>query len=142
MAINFYKFSKKSTGIIFVSFLFSLSSFLFPLSAFSAVPSPGQLPTETDLGLPPSPVRTAGGFIEVVKGITRFAYILFFIIAVLMIILTAYTYLTASGNKENIEKAHKQLIYAAVAIAIALLAITTSALIQNFLTSPHAVPAY
>jgi hypothetical protein len=43
------------------------------------------------------------------------------IIAVVYIILAAFNYLTSEGNEEKVTAAHKALVYAAVAIAVAVL---------------------
>jgi len=89
-------------------------------------------------GVNPVGPSTVGGLVDVVRAIVRWAYILFFILAVLFIIFAAFTYLTAGGEAEAINKAKTQLIYAAVAIAVALLAVGFEQIIINFLQSPAA----
>ena len=58
---------------------------------------------------------------------------LFFVAAVLFIFWAAYLYLTASGNPEQVTKAHNQLIYSIVAIAVALLAGSMRFIVANLL---------
>lgn len=79
---------------------------------------------------------TVGGFMDVIRNIVRWVYILFFIIAVLFIIFAAFSYLTAGGDPEQVDKAKSRIIYAAVAIAVALLAVGFEVIIRNFLASP------
>jgi len=79
---------------------------------------------------------TVGGLVDLVRQIVRWAYIIFFIIAVLMIILAAFSYLTAGGDAEKVNTAKNRLIYAAVAIAVAFLAVSFETIIKNFLSAP------
>jgi len=81
-------------------------------------------------------ITTVGGLVDIVRGVVRWVYIIFFILAVLFILFAAFTYLTAGGEAEAINKAKTQLIYAAVAIAVALLAVGFQQIIQTFLTAP------
>lgn len=81
---------------------------------------------------------TVGGAVDLVRYIVRWIYIIFFIIAVLFILFAAFTYLTAGGNEETVGKARNMIIYAAVAIIVALLAVGFEAIVRNFLSTPTA----
>jgi len=81
---------------------------------------------------------TVGGLVDVLKGVIRWIYIIFFVIAVMFIIFAAFSYLTAGGDPEQVSKAKSRIIYAAVAIAVALLAVGFEVIIRNFLVSPGA----
>ena len=70
--------------------------------------------------------------------VVRWVYIIFFVIAVLMILFAAFTYLTAAGNEEKVKKARDSIIYAAVAVAVALLAVGFEQIIRTFLEAPTA----
>lgn len=62
---------------------------------------------------------------EVVEIFERFAnwmFVVFLIVAVIAILIAAFKYLTAGGKETGIQEANRALIYAAVAIAVALLA--------------------
>jgi len=61
------------------------------------------------------------------------AYILFFIIAALMIILTALDYMRSGGNNDKVRAAQSKLIYVIIAVAIALLSSAASGFIRNIL---------
>jgi len=54
-------------------------------------------------------------------------------VAGVFIILAAWTFLTAGGNPDNVTKARQMLIYAAVGIAVGVLAKGIPYLIENFL---------
>jgi hypothetical protein len=56
----------------------------------------------------------------------------------MFIIFAAFSYLTAGGDPEQVSKAKSRIIYAAVAIAVALLAVGFEVIIRNFLASPGA----
>ncbi len=81
---------------------------------------------------------TVGGLVDIIRQIVRWVYIIFFIIAVLMIIMAAFTYLTAGGDAEKVNTAKNRLLYAAVAIAVALLAVGFEVIVRNFLVTPGA----
>jgi heme/copper-type cytochrome/quinol oxidase subunit 2 len=89
-------------------------------------------------GITPVGPETVGGLVDILRAIVRWVYIIFFVIAVLLIIFAAFTYLTAAGNEEKVKKAKDMIIYAAVAIVVALLAVSFEIIIRNFLTAPGA----
>ncbi len=106
---------------------------IFGLMAGVAV---GQLQNPNIPGVTPVGPSTVGGMVDIIRAIVRWVYIILFILAVLFILFAAFTYLTAGGAEEAINKAKTQLIYAAVSIAVALLAVGFSVIIQNFLETP------
>jgi len=57
----------------------------------------------------------------------------FLIVAVIMVLISAFRYLAASGKEEGIRTATHSLIYAVSAMAVALLAWSFTALIANLL---------
>jgi len=57
----------------------------------------------------------------------------FFAMAIIYIILAAIAYLQSSGDPERIEGAKNKLIYAVVAIVVAILAFAMRSVIANFL---------
>lgn len=86
-------------------------------------------------GITPTGPTTVSGAVDVIRNIVQWVYIIFFIIAVLFIILAAFTYLTAQGDEEKVKKAKDQIIYAVVAIVVALLAVSFDQIISNFLST-------
>ncbi len=81
---------------------------------------------------------TVGGIVDIIRQVVRWVYIIFFIIAVLLVIMAAFTYLFAGGDPEKVGEAKSRLIYATVAIAVAFLAVGFEAIVKNFLTTPGA----
>lgn len=81
---------------------------------------------------------TVGGLMGLVKGVVQWVYILFFVLAVLFILIAAFRYLTAAGDPEKVKSAQNMLIYAVVAIVIAFLAVGFETIIGTFLTNPSA----
>lgn len=90
------------------------------------------------VAVPGGAPTTVGGLVDRFAGIVRWVYIIFFTVAVLLILLAAFTYLTAAGDEEKLKQARDRLIYAAVAIVVALLAVGFRAIIENFLRTPTA----
>jgi len=84
-------------------------------------------------GVQPVGPSNVSGLVEIIRHIVRWVYIIFFILAVLFILFAAFTYLTAGGDSEKVGKAKNQIIYAAVAIAIALLSVGFEVIVRNFL---------
>ena len=113
--------------IIFLTFLISIPS-VFAITA-------GQIPGASELISDAPKVEKVGGLIDILKTIVKWTYVIFFIIAVLFLILAAYNYLTAQGDPEKVKNVHNQLIYAAIAVAVALIAVSFDLIIKNFITS-------
>ena len=63
-------------------------------------------------------------------------YQIFFILAVLFILVAAFTYLRAGGDAAQVKKAQTILKNAVIAIVIALISTAASVIIQNFI-NPH-----
>ena len=75
--------------------------------------------------VPNAPFTTIDSFLGANGPIcTVFRYLFGFLIliAVIFIILAAYRYLTAGGDPEKVKAANKQIIFAAVAVVVALIA--------------------
>ena len=97
----------------------------------------GDIPTPTQL-IPnaPVPAYRPDQLIDIVTGILRWIYTIFFIAAVAFILFAAFNYLTGAGNPEKIKSVHSQLLYAAIAIALALLSVGIIEIIKAFLRTP------
>ena len=78
---------------------------------------------------------SVSGLVAIFTDIVKWIYTIFFIVAVMFVIFAAFTYLTAGGDAEKVGNAKSQIIYAAVAIIVALLAVSLQAIIRNFLIS-------
>ena len=83
----------------------------------------------------PQGITSFGGFIEVFKTLITWIFTLLLIFAVLFIIMAAFSYLTAGGDEEKVQKAHQKIIYAVIAIAVAFLAQGASYVVGELLNT-------
>lgn len=117
---------------------FSYSIIIISAFAFTALKAlaitAGTVPTAQDIGITPqTSITTVSGLVGVIAKIVTWTYTVFFIIAVLLILFAAFKYLTARGDPEAISTAHKSIIWAAVAIAVAFLSVAAEMIITDFL---------
>lgn len=97
---------------IFVSaFIF----FLFPIIVFGAIDSPQKV-------------------IDTIELLSRWMLGFLLSMAVIFILVSAWNFLSAGGEKEKIESAKKQLMYTIAAVAIALVAKALVELVKAFIT--------
>ncbi len=76
---------------------------------------------------------TVSGIVDILRNIVKWIYIIFFIIAVMFILFAAYTYLMAQGDPEKVNTARNEIIYAVVAIIVALLAVGLDTAVATFI---------
>ena len=103
---------------------FNLKKIASAVVAVAAISAPllalGQFPT------PPqtlqTPITDITGVQSLLCTILGWVFTFFLIIAILFIILAGWKYLTAGGDPEKVKAANHQLIYAVVAIVVAVLA--------------------
>jgi hypothetical protein len=69
----------------------------------------------------------------VLDKIIGWAFVLFFALAGVFILWAAFDYLTAKGDPKKVESAKNKLIYAAIGIAIALVARSIAGIIEAFI---------
>ncbi len=94
---------------------------------------------------PPAPVvpqftNLGGIYGFICSVIVSWLFFLLLAVAVIFIILAAFKYLTASGDAEKVKAASHQLIYAVVAVVVALLARSLPLLIQSILSAGVTTP--
>lgn len=118
-----------------IAFSFVLSFVGLLLLANTAL---GITPPSGGIGGTPVPVTvtSVGGLVGILTGVVMWIYIIFFVIAVLFILLAAFGYLTAAGDAEKLNTAKNRIIYAVVAIVVALLAYGVDAIIRGFVVAP------
>lgn len=83
--------------------------------------------------LPPSPITDIAGVIRVLKFIVDIVFTVLMIVAIAFILIAAFKYLTAMGDATKVQDAHKMLLYAAVAIALGLIAKGVEAIVRSIL---------
>src|SRR3989338_2279378 len=116
---------KKS--IFFVSLLpFVLSVSLLPLEVSSAPsPTPSTFPLR-DLKL--------NQVLTILNTLVSWLFTIFLIVAVIFIIFAAFRYLLSGGDPAAVKKATQTVVFAAVAIAVALLSVSIEFLIRQLLS--------
>ena len=80
------------------------------------------------------PISNVGDFVTILNRVIAWVQVFFFIIAVLFILMAAFQYLMSSGDPEKVGKAKNMILYAAVAIAVALLATAVKPIVTSILT--------
>lgn len=76
--------------------------------------------------------KDVAGVYDVLAQIFRIIYYVFFLVAAIVIIIAAFKYLTAAGDPEKVGAARQMVIYAVIAIAIALVAVAITQVVANF----------
>jgi len=82
---------------------------------------------------PPVQNKDLSSWLAVVLIITKWIYTVLLIVAVVFVLLAAFTYLTASGDPAKVKKATNMLIYAVVAVVVALIAWGIESIVRNAL---------
>ncbi|MFH1192949.1 MAG: hypothetical protein V1656_01370 [Candidatus Jorgensenbacteria bacterium] len=98
----------------FISFL--ATTLTAPLVAFAAIDTPGKV-------------------ITTINKLSGWLYTALLALAVVFIVYAAFLFLTAGDNAEQVSKAKTQIIHAAVAVAVAILATGIIELVKILLDS-------
>lgn len=91
---------------------------------------------QTGITGPVGPPDADFGFQEVIgvmNTLVTWIFTIFIILAVIMVIVAAFFYLTSGGDGTKVKKATQMVVFAAVAIAVALLAISIRYIVENLL---------
>ncbi len=80
-----------------------------------------------------SSITTPQGVIDAITRLGGILYSILLVLAVLFILIGAFQILTAGDDAKKFEKGKKQIIYAAVAVAIGILATGIVTLVQQLL---------
>ena len=79
----------------------------------------------------PEGPQTGNDFILVVEGITNWVFVILLVFAVIFILLAAFQFIAGGGDPQQVAQARTKLVWAAVGIAVALLARGIPAAISN-----------
>lgn len=119
-----------------------LISFLLISPLLTSAISPDQVTPENIAGggviknvSAPTQVREVSGIVGIAANVVMWIYRIFFIIAVMYILFAAFAYLTGGDDVEKMTVVHNRIKYAAIAIAIAILAVGLELIVKNFLTT-------
>ncbi len=78
-------------------------------------------------------VQSVDDIYRILGKIVGYTYTIFFIVAIFFILLAAFSFLTARGDPQKIISARNQILWASVAIAIALISFSVSIIVKNIL---------
>jgi len=90
-------------------------------------------PSDPTITLPPSSITTTAELEAIVDTIINWVYFAFVAIALVMIILAGLQFVTGGGDPTAVAQARMKLIWAAVGIAIALIARGFEPIIKNLI---------
>lgn len=128
MNLNLEKIQK--IGSIFSIVVLCLVALSSSLTAY-AQPQQG-LPR--DIVPPPeSPITSVNQILNIANYVVSLIFTAVIIVAVIMFLWAALTYVTAGGDAAKTKRAGQILVYAAIGLGVALLALGIRALIENFL---------
>jgi len=103
------------------------------ITPFLALAAPADPPS--GLQLPDNPLNDPKDILRTIHRVANWMFSFLIILAVIFILIAAFNYLTGAGSDEKIKKAHKMLLYAAIAVAVGLLAegliVVVSKLVSN-----------
>ncbi len=82
---------------------------------------------------PPPPVTDQADLAKLMCNIVSWFFWIVIVISVIMILYAAYTYVTAASDQEKTSKARRTLTYAAVGIAVAVIAAGFPAIVSSII---------
>jgi predicted ferric reductase len=103
-------------------------SLLLPLTTFAQLQGPPSGTVAPNNGL-----NNVGAVQTTLCSVINWMFYLFIILAVIMVLVAAFKYLTASGDPEKVKSASHTLLYAAVAVLVAIIAKAFPSLIGSFI---------
>ena len=106
-------------------------SFALPAAALAQNVPPPQAPGQTNV--PQGTINSLGSVLQTVCTVFGWAFYFLLAFAVLLVIVAAFKYLTAGGDAEKVKSAGNTLLYAAVAVGVALLARAVPLVVGSFL---------
>ncbi|MFA7202003.1 MAG: hypothetical protein WC099_03345 [Candidatus Paceibacterota bacterium] len=96
---------------------------------------PGSIPTPGDVGIQQQGPASVTGWVGVVLTVVKWFYTIIFIVAIAMILLSAFHFVTSKGDAAKTKTAKSELLYAIIGIAVALLSYGIVSFVQNSVTS-------
>ncbi|MBN2197799.1 hypothetical protein JW698_01210 [Candidatus Wolfebacteria bacterium] len=125
---------KKTTKILLISFVFMslFSAISFNVPALAEEYDFNKAAEELAEG---SPIDDPDDVFVILAKIVKYTYTIFFIIAIIFIIIAAFNFLTGGDQPEKIKSAKNQIFWAVIAIAIALISTGAAQIIKSFITN-------
>ncbi|HUC31615.1 MAG TPA: hypothetical protein VMR99_02940 [Candidatus Paceibacterota bacterium] len=107
----------------------SIIALVIPALAFAQqLPSP-----PSGVNVPQGNVTSLQSVLQLLCTVFAWAFYFLIILAVIFVIVAAFRYLTAAGDPEKVKTAGQTLLYAAIAIGVALLAKAVPLVVGSFL---------
>lgn len=128
--------TKQIIGFLLISFLLSLNLFGSFLNTPTAMAGAQTLTQTAEQLAEGSPISSPEQILRVLEKIVRWTYTIFFIVAIFFILVAAFNFLTAQGETEKVKSARNQILWASIAIAIALISVAAAQIIQSFISNP------
>jgi Type IV secretion system pilin len=111
----------------------SIIALVLPALAFAQLNPPPSGGGVTPVTVPQGNITSLTGVLQLLCNVFGWAFYFLMILAVIFVIYAAFKYLTAAGNPESVKSAGSVLLYAAIAIAVALLAKAVPLVVGSFL---------
>ncbi len=80
-----------------------------------------------------SPISSPEKIFSILQKVVQYTYTVFFIVAVLFILIAAFNFLNAKGDPIKINSAKSQILWAIVAIVVALVSLGAAQIINSFI---------
>jgi Na+/glutamate symporter len=103
------------------------------LASAQQIPSPAPGGAVNPSPVPQGNITSLQGILNTVCIVFDWAFYFLIALAVLFIVVAAFRYLTAAGDPEKVKAAGSTLLYAAIAVAVALLARAIPLVVASFL---------
>ena len=107
----------------------SIVALVIPALTFAAETPTGATQT---VNVPQGNITSVGSVLNLLCSVFGWAFYFLIVLAVIFVIVAAFKYLTAAGDPEKVKAAGATLLYAAVAIAVALLAKSIPLIVGSF----------
>ncbi|MBI3589314.1 MAG: hypothetical protein HY093_02780 [Candidatus Liptonbacteria bacterium] len=88
-----------------------------------------------DIRVAGSDIKNLCGVVALIERIANVLLVVLIILAVIFVIMAAFKYLTAGGDAEKVSAANKQILYAAIAVAVGLLARAVPFIVQSIIAN-------
>ena len=109
----------------------SIIALVLPALTFAqSIPDP-TAPSQSSV--PQGQLTSLQGVLQLMCTVFSWAFYFLIVVAVIFVIVAAFKYLTAAGDPEKVKSAGATLLYAAVAIGVALLARAVPLVVGSFL---------
>ncbi|HEY4509928.1 MAG TPA: hypothetical protein VJC15_03010 [Candidatus Paceibacterota bacterium] len=82
----------------------------------------------------PTVVTSGAGLVGLVQALTTWFFVGFLLTAVVFVIIAAFQFLTGGGDPNSVNGAKQKLLWAAVAVVIAVLARAIPTVVQKIIT--------